>query len=294
MGEMEIQIPESSYKHLLSELKDIVVERVYNARIEQIQMKWEIGDTIVEELKDYHPNTNLIKRLSADIRVSESELYRCIKFREKFVTWDSVIARLPGGKNISWNKIRETILPDLPIGKLSLAFPQVEVLDKWGLIGWFSKHDSKDVAVVIKDPKYPGVALRVTQMKNVDSTAATPLQEAFSVIRDHYVKVKKWDPEGLASDDYARIHKTIKVLLLKAKGDIKKITDAIDWQSTHEYDWTIETVAKKWMDFIKETTIKPRIKPVEVRYETKDVFTGDPNIKALIKGIGAGGCVASK
>ena len=280
-------LPEKKYKSLLSDIKDIITERVYSAREEIVHMKWEIGDAIVSAQENH---TVIVQRLSQDLSNnpgnSESELYRCIKFRELYPTWTDVLGKLPGGKNISWNKIRETILPKQPMGKLSLTFPEVEVLDKWGIIKWYMGHENH-VAVVIKDPKYP-ISLKITEVKNekTEGQPETPLKEAFTQIRQHYITVKGWKESDLNHDDYARIHRSAKSLLVKAKGDIARIKAAITWIGGRDYiDWTIETVEKKWADFQKANKPRPIVK-VEVATPTKDRFQGSGNIKELLKNIG--------
>ena len=282
---LEPLLPEKKYKSLLSDIKDIITERVYSAREEIVHMKWEIGDAIVSAQEDH---TVIVKRLSQDLSNnpgnSESELYRCIKFRELYPAWTDVLGKLPGGKNISWNKIRETILPKQPMGKLSLTFPEIEVLDKWGIIKWYMGHDNH-MAVVIKDPKYP-VSLKITEVKNEAQEHETPLQEALLQIRLHYIAAKGWKEEDLNDNDYARIHRAAKSLLVKGKGNIGRIKDAISWVRGRDYaDWTIETVDKKWADFQKANKPRPVVK-VEVATPPKDRFQGSGNIKELLKGIG--------
>lgn len=77
-------------------------------------------------------------------------------------------------------------------------------------------------------------------------------KEDIDKIREEYIKLKDWLEEDLISSDYARINKRIKDLLIKAKGNVDKVTKAIRWINTRGYDdWTLETVIKKWGDFIK-------------------------------------------
>lgn len=71
-------------------------------------------------------------------------------------------------------------------------------------------------------------------------------------IRIEYIKLKGWKEENLKSDDYARIHSAIKKLLLKADNDEIAIS-AIQWVSQQKYcDWTMETVVKKFPDFLNK------------------------------------------
>lgn len=85
-----------------------------------------------------------------------------------------------------------------------------------------------------------GVAGEAIEKKRIDK------------IRKEYIKKKKWEEKDLYPDDYARMGKAIKTLYLKAKGDVERVCQAIDWVSRQGYcDWTLETVIKKWQDFLK-------------------------------------------
>jgi hypothetical protein len=252
-----VAITDERYGALLTDLQDIVKMTVRICRDEVIKSKWEVGNRIVQEFED-KGNTQyrgIIKRLSEDLKVSESELYRCVEFREKCTTeaaLEEFVKVSPEGENLSWNKIKDNYLPQGGgVQGLTLAFPQVDSLDKWGLLEWWEANTDKNFVLVIKDPKY-ATQLKVTAVK-VKEEQLTPLKEAFRVIRDHFLYLKKWDLKDLDASDYARINRVGKHLLLKAKGDINKIKKAMDWVASRGYEeWTMETVLKKYPDAVRK------------------------------------------
>jgi hypothetical protein len=245
-------ISDESYNSLLEDLMDLVKETVVNLRYETIKCKWEIGDRIVKEftagkVAEY---VKIVKRLSKDLKVSESELYRCIEFKSKFPDFKEMWDRLPEGKNISWNKIKECYLPDAPLSKLALAFPHMDSIDEWGLLDWWEKQPDRNFVLYIKDPKYQ-TKLKIIVF-NKKEEEMTPLKEALKIIGEHFIILKKWDKKDIDASDYARIYRVVRRLLLKANGDIAKIKKAMDWVAGQGYmEWTIETVEKKYADAVR-------------------------------------------
>jgi hypothetical protein len=240
------------YNALLEDLLDLVKETVVNVRYETIKCKWEVGDRIVREfesagIKEY---VKIVRRLSKDLKVSECELYRCIEFKIKFPDFEHMWQQLPEGKNISWNKIKENYLPDKPLTRLALAFPHLDSLDEWGIVRWWEQQPDKNFVLYIKDPKY-NIKLKVAIL-NLKEEAMTPLKEAFKMITEHYIMLKKWDRKDMDASDYARIHKCTRRLLLKSKGDIEKIKQAMNFVANQGYmEWTMETVEKKYPDAVR-------------------------------------------
>ena len=71
-------------------------------------------------------------------------------------------------------------------------------------------------------------------------------------IRLHYLQAKEWVGLTLTPADYSRINGCIKKLLQREGADDQSVIDAIGWVSRQEYcDWTLETVIKKYPDFLK-------------------------------------------
>jgi len=259
------------YDALVDEINTLVGEKTWEIRHDQIKMKWSIGDLIVMEFREagvkYH--TEIIARIGKDTNISPSELYRCIRAKEKWDTWELLMAEVPEGKNISWNKIRQNYLPDLPMAKLQMQFPQVEMIDKFHLISWWDKQESKNITLLLKDPKSKTV-LRVSMTQQKNNDLKTPLQNALTIIREHLVKAKGWNEKDLDQRDYARIHASIKRLLLKSKGDIEKIKCAIDWVKKQDYpDWSLETVEKKYADASKPVDPYEKYRVKESKWNRK-------------------------
>ena len=96
----------------LEELRAIIVEGVYNSRIDLIEMKWKIGEHIEARKEDIEP-LKLIEKASQSLRVSRRDTYRCWQFYRKYPEKDfpTVLETLPEGKNISWHKVVNKLLP---------------------------------------------------------------------------------------------------------------------------------------------------------------------------------------
>ncbi len=77
-------------------------------------------------------------------------------------------------------------------------------------------------------------------------------KNTLEIVRGCYLTKKGWKETSLHPDDYGRIHRAIKILYVKSNKNIDSICQAIEWVSIQGYcDWTMETVIKKWPDFIK-------------------------------------------
>ncbi len=70
-------------------------------------------------------------------------------------------------------------------------------------------------------------------------------------IREEYIKLKGWDLKTFTSNDFSRTAKAIKTLLLRTKGEVEPILKGLAWISKQNYEWTLETLDKKWLDFMK-------------------------------------------
>lgn len=68
-----------------------------------------------------------------------------------------------------------------------------------------------------------------------------------------YCFFKNFKFENLSRSDFARNYRVIKNLIERCQsvGDEDSIVlQAIDWMSKQGYEWTLETVDKKWMEFL--------------------------------------------
>lgn len=246
-------MPEQLYESLVDDLKDLITERVWNIRHDRIKMMWDIGDLIVTEceksgMKNY---SAIVKELEKDVGINFSQLYRAVKFKEKFNTWQTAMDLLPDGKNISWKKICEKILPEIPEAKLGLKSGEREMIDKFGINVWWEKQPEKGFTLILKDPK-TSVVLKIVEVKGQGIELQTPLVKLLENLREYYVKLKGWNPKDLDHQDYARIHASLKRLILKSRGDEEAIKRAIDWVEKQQYpEWSIETVEKKYAEASK-------------------------------------------
>ncbi len=99
----------------------------------------------------------------------------------------------------------------------------------------------------------------VTTKERLGSSRGVPKETLDKTILDkirlHYTNLKCWDESSFLPADYGRMHKAIKVLVTKAKGLDEEVVLALDWiSSTYNgkgLDWTLETLSKKWPDFLK-------------------------------------------
>ena len=100
------------FKHLVDELKTNIIERRYRIASELLELKWYIGDRILQDIGSFERSKvygkQVVILVSESLNCSERELYRCIQFRKKYPDLDN----LPEGKKISWHKIVNKYLPE--------------------------------------------------------------------------------------------------------------------------------------------------------------------------------------
>lgn len=259
-----IGINETHYQALMEDLKDIFVESIYHSRIELVRAKWMIGQRIMSEFHETKITEykNIIERLGKDLKTSVSELYRCTEFFNKYLlefkckTFEDILELLPDGKSVSWNKIKLLYLPEVPSARIPYIVPLMEMQDEFGLIKWWAQHPDRNFTLVLSS-KVEDVKLQIKLFKaNGKRPQLTPLKELFKELGSLYIQLKKWDVKDLDGSDYARMNKSIKRLLIKAKGDKEKVKRAINWVAAQDYqDWSFETVEKKYADAIRP--VKP-------------------------------------
>lgn len=84
-------------------------------------------------------------------------------------------------------------------------------------------------------------------------------------IRLEYIKTKGFRIEDFSSDDFNRTAKAIKTLLIKSNLKDDLVVKSFKWAGQKEWcDWTLETIVRKWADFIKEqgqVRVEPKPKP---------------------------------
>jgi len=88
-------------------------------------------------------------------------------------------------------------------------------------------------------------------------------------IRKEYIREKNWGNVKLHPDDFSRTSKAIKALIIKAEGDDETVIDAIRWISGRGYEWTLETIIKKWADFMAQRPSKEMLAFEKLKREGK-------------------------
>ena len=91
----------NEYEALIEEIKATITEGVFRSRMELIETYHKVGELIKTS------QVTLIQ-VSRDSGVSVRTLQRSVQFYEKYPD----INALPNGKNISWHKITNELLPE--------------------------------------------------------------------------------------------------------------------------------------------------------------------------------------
>jgi hypothetical protein len=116
-------VNEPWFAALLEECREILVERMFNARCEVIAAKWELGKRIVtdphfEKIVGGRGHRSFIKTVAHRLNINRTDAYYCVRFYERHpglkVTPDvDSFADFPKeGKNISWTRIKTLYLTD--------------------------------------------------------------------------------------------------------------------------------------------------------------------------------------
>lgn len=115
------------YTALVDDCRAIITEAVFNSRWALIEGYHALGERIVTDEKFQKAakgNLSSLTNLAKNIRVSLRDVYRSIQFFEKYPD----LSLLPGGKNMSWSKVRKllpapkTDTPGLPDGQYGVIY----------------------------------------------------------------------------------------------------------------------------------------------------------------------------
>ncbi len=109
----EVQ-PVEQIDHLINECQAILTERYFTMKLELLASRWQIGQAVANHplyARWHKGNADLIKRVAKGLNIHPSQIYDCIQFHSTFpgIDWDnpqSVQEQLPGGKDISWTRVR--------------------------------------------------------------------------------------------------------------------------------------------------------------------------------------------
>ena len=106
------------YISLVDDCKAIITEAVFNSRWELIVGYHTLGGRIVAENNFDRKESygkEIVQRLADSINMSPRSMWYAIQFYEKYPD----LSILPSGKNLSWSKIVNTLLPDKTPNSLS-------------------------------------------------------------------------------------------------------------------------------------------------------------------------------
>jgi len=119
------------FQALIDDCKTNIIERRYRIATELLELKWYIGDRILQDIGKFERaqiyGKQIVMLVSKSLNCSDRELYRCIQFRKKYPN----LNELPEGKKISWHKIVNKYLPEKTKGDApasSCPHRQVEIL----------------------------------------------------------------------------------------------------------------------------------------------------------------------
>jgi len=81
-------------------------------------------------------------------------------------------------------------------------------------------------------------------------------------IRLVYTTLKNHSLANYASNDFARTGKAIVELINRAKDNDALVLEALEWISEQKFEWTLETLNKKWVDFMAYKQSKPQVRKI--------------------------------
>jgi len=81
-------------------------------------------------------------------------------------------------------------------------------------------------------------------------------------IRHAYILFKRHSIGNYTSNDFARTGKAIVELINRAKDNDALVLEALEWISEQKFEWTLETLNKKWVDFMAYKQSKPQVRKI--------------------------------
>lgn len=95
------------YDSLLDDISSTWTESVFISRWSLIEGYHAVGQRLRQDDDKMSSMTELVNKCAGDMGVSPRKLWYAVQFYDKFPDLDN----LPGGKNISWSKIKTKYLP---------------------------------------------------------------------------------------------------------------------------------------------------------------------------------------
>lgn len=90
---------------IIDELKGAITEGLFNSRWELIKAYHHVGQVLIEHEKEMPKN--YVKLVAEELGQKERLIYQVVQFYRRYPDLD----KLPMGKNISWHKIANNLLP---------------------------------------------------------------------------------------------------------------------------------------------------------------------------------------
>lgn len=113
------------------------------------------------------------------------------------------------------------------------------------------------------------------QRDSRDTSEKLPIDKIIlDKIRIHYIELKGWKEENLSKNDFGRIHRAIKELVNKARGDVDYAIKTINWVAATCKNkgllWTLETVCRWYPEYYKQYPPQDKT-PQKVKDLVKDI-----------------------
>ena len=96
------------FNALVEECQATLTESVFNSRWSLVEGYHHIGKRILEDVDKFKDDKEAVKRVATALQKSTRTIYQAVQFARKYPD----LSTLPEGKNISWHKITNNLLPE--------------------------------------------------------------------------------------------------------------------------------------------------------------------------------------
>ena len=139
------------YLAIVEDCKAIIVERIFNSRIEVIEGKWELGERLAKDAnyEKHAKGDGFVGQIADDIGCSVPNIYQCLKFYELFPKGVyNALETLGDGKAVSWHKIAQKHLGKVDEkGKPRKTYKLEEIIEAF--LNFWKSLDLNDVNMLI-------------------------------------------------------------------------------------------------------------------------------------------------
>ena len=106
-----VTLAQQQYRALIDDLQGIIVEGIHHARWAFIQTYHDAGTRIIQDYPELDTQEaygkGITKQIARDLGKSQRTIQRAVQFAQMYPDLDA----LPFGKNVSWHKIVNKLLP---------------------------------------------------------------------------------------------------------------------------------------------------------------------------------------